>query len=801
MEMNNNTQNEIEDLIKGGNGELLELSDYIMNKDDGWITKSKFLQIIREHTSKTKDTYVVGFSELIRFYSRKEIESVVLSLFDIENENIMEVEGAQRRIYFICFSMMDNVYSVLKNSFARKDLIDPFINSDYEFSGEYREVCFVSNDYSEKIIRNKITTSVEWIGLWRHSEIIDFTAPIWCCSESLYEWYEKASPDNAFQIDEVRSVKDYLRKVYDIEVDFEYFETEDSYWNQLCREFTKCGQRKTLPAMSAMLLNVDVGSTSALAGKWLVTESLYEKWFIKNYALSYMQNTYLYSVFKLQKTNSQKEFLVSIWKQGYWTSDAEQLEERLEIIKELNKYASFFIPEYEIQDVINEGVARELCIDKTESEKLSKIHLFELCKENSWDYSAMREHLWSYYIGIFKPAYTGLSNAEKEFVINLVSNGLMDKAELKLVYPSLYYYLYGQYIGNLESKEEWTDYLQAYRESKVTGRDTSYLKQFYFSGQANATNLYNMYYTLERQETIIAPYVTDSDIYILDGVGAEYLPLMVELIRQNGYDIELCDYAACHLPSITDINQEYLAEIPYKEWFLDFDRNVIHGEYYKTAINLRKAFDILESKIKDIILESGGNRIVITADHGATARARWTDTKKKYDFSGVDHEGRCCKVSANSVYEDTEDYIIYEDEIKPGKPYMIALNDTSLCNRPKYEDHGGATIEEVLVPVIVAVPNSTEKEVDYKVISNNLEVDGINKSVSFVIIPDLEQEGYVVESDMTKHVLKKDNGVYVAELKTGKTQHIKVLISNREFEFRTINRAKRNMEGDDGFDD
>ena len=68
MEMDNNTQNEIEDLVKSSNGELLELSDYIMKKDDGWMTKSRFIQIIRDHTSPSKDTYVVGFSELIRFF-------------------------------------------------------------------------------------------------------------------------------------------------------------------------------------------------------------------------------------------------------------------------------------------------------------------------------------------------------------------------------------------------------------------------------------------------------------------------------------------------------------------------------------------------------------------------------------------------------------------------------------------------------------------------------------------------------------------------------------------------------------
>lgn len=100
---------------------------------------------------------------------------------------------------------------------------------------------------------------------------------------------------------------------------------------------------------------------------------------------------------------------------------------------------------------------------------------------------------------------------------------------------------------------------------------------------------------------------------------------------------------------------------------VEFDQKVIHGEFYKPAVNLRKAFDILEEKIRDIIQESAGRRILITADHGATARAKWTETKKKYNFAESDHEGRCCSISSKDDYTDTLDYIVYEDEGKPGK--------------------------------------------------------------------------------------------------------------------------------------
>lgn len=309
-----------------------------------------------------------------------------------------------------------------------------------------------------------------------------------------------------------------------------------------------------------------------------------------------------------------------------------------------------------------------------------------------------------------------------------------------------------------------------------------------------------MYYELQRQESLIAPYIGSADIYVLDGVGAEYVPLIMDLLVNNGYEVEYCDYASCHLPSITDVNKEYLDTVGYKEWYLEFDQKVIHGEFYKTAVNLRKAFDILEDKIREIVQESAGRKILITADHGATARAKWTETKKKYYFDKADHEGRCCKIDSKNEYTDTEDYIVYEDEGKPGNPYIISLNETSLFNRPKYENHGGATVEEMLVPVIVAGSETGQKKIVYKVVDDKLEVTGLDKKVVFAIIPDPE-EAFVIETDGTKHQLMADSGMYSAELLSGKEQDIKVTISGKEYKFHVVNKAKKNMMEDDGFDD
>lgn len=800
MELSNNTQNEILELVKGCNGELLELSDFIMKKDDGWLTKSRFIQVIKNNVSEKKDTFVVGFSEMIRFYSKKEIESTVLSLFDIENSNLMDEKCASRRVYFICFSMIDNVHKVLQNSFHRKDLIDPFINSEFELSGKYRQICFVSDEYSNNIKTNRVTTSVEWIGLWKNSEILDFSKPIWCCSASLFAWHQKASPDNAFQIDFVTNTKEYLQKVLLQDIKFKFIEEDDMFWKRLLSVFECETGISSFKQLIEKTLGVNAGQTYSLAAKMITSNDLYEKWVIKNYVLSYMSETYMAHVLNHVLSNTNREILNTLWIQGYKISHAGMLQERLQIIRELNKYSDFFVPEEELRNEIVEGLSSELCVKISLEEFQNGINIVELCQMSGKTYDEMKYRFLAYYNKIFRPAYSGISNTEKEYLINLYSNGLLDKAELYEIYPAFYAYLFGQGENAVNGNDEYKIYLDNYRQSKVRNADTPYLSEYYSSGCANAATLYQMYYSMNKQDVLLQKKSDNADVYVLDGVGAEYIPIIADLLKENGYEIEECEYATAHLPSITDVNKAYLKNNNLKRWILEFDRKVIHGEIYRTANNLRKAFDILSKIICDITSESCGKRIVITADHGATARARWTDTKKKYDFADSDHEGRCCKLPFDGLLEDCDDYIVYEDEINPGAKYAISLNDTSLFNKPKYEDHGGATLEELLVPVIVAAPQGTKKKTSYKVIDEKLTVSGLDKKVKFSIIPECTG-AMLIDGDNVKHYLNNVGGIYQAELTSGRAQKITVVIEDNEYKFDVVNNAKKNMEGDDGFDD
>ena len=96
---------------------------------------------------------------------------------------------------------------------------------------------------------------------------------------------------------------------------------------------------KGLHELASAVLGIDVNSIYVIAGKWLTSDSQYEKWFIRCYIAVFYPMSFLARVFKVLKTNSKKEYLITIWQQGYWLSNPVQLEERIGIIKELNKYA------------------------------------------------------------------------------------------------------------------------------------------------------------------------------------------------------------------------------------------------------------------------------------------------------------------------------------------------------------------------------------------------------------------------------------------------------------------------------
>jgi hypothetical protein len=68
----------------------------------------------------------------------------------------------------------------------------------------------------------------------------------------------------------------------------------------------------------------------------------------------------------------------------------------------------------------------------------------------------------------------------------------------------------------------------------------------------------------------------------------------------------------------------------------------------------------------------------------------------------------------DETFSDDEDFILHApDECGNGKKSLIALKYASLYNLPRREVHGGATPEEVLVPVIIVA--KTKEKISYEI--------------------------------------------------------------------------------------
>lgn len=780
-------QDDLLNLLDGEDCDFVDLRECLSN-EDGWVTKGELLRIAK-NASKEKDTFILGFTELIRFYSNVELESTLLSLVgDIEN-NLSDETHSRRRIYFICFAMKEYIYEILKEKFHRFDVYNPFLNEDFNFSGSYREICFADNSLEVISNKNVILKTKDWLGLYKNSALLDYNRPIISYSRNLYNWYEKASPDNAFQVEVIRDYKRLLNKVYGTNIVYRVVEGEDLYWVELSKEYEKYEYGTDFYKVFLKITGLSSLDNKALLEKWFSTESAFIRWIVREYIIAYFGDSYLAYVFRGEGDLSKDRLLQNIWESAFDDISNEMKAGRNELLDILQKYSDFYVPEKKIEDHLNFLIKDYMGFDDS---------LGEWQFNANWDsvnLDTRRSRLGEYFKKDLKPVLSGKSIAEKEHIIFLLGLDGIGAFEIKEAYPSLYDYLYsGSKLGDIS----WiNEYFDEYRKSKLRAKDTDRLKELVSEKNKDEDTFFSWYYSLEQQDSVIKSIRKNADVYILDGVGGEYLPIIVSYLEKNGYECETTRYATCHLPSITEVNKKFLGDD--NTWIIDFDKNVVHGEIYKTAHSIQKAIAMIEKILSDILSKQGGKPFVISADHGATARSRWTKPKKKYSFKEAHHEGRCCEVEKGKT-DNNEDYITYDD---PNfvNGWRIALKDISLDETPKYEDHGGATVEEVIVPVIFAKAKNDNSKIIYHVFAIKDQVTGLDRRVEFEITPE-PQKVELIEELGEKHELVFEDGKWVSELSSGIQQKVFVRIDNRDFEFVIKSSRSTMMGGDgDGFDD
>ena len=190
-------------------------------------------------------------------------------------------------------------------------------------------------------------------------------------------------------------------------------------------------------------------------------------------------------------------------------------------------------------------------------------------------------------------------------------------------------------------------------------------------------------------------------MYFVDALGVEYLSYISEKCKTYGLLLSI-QVVHGELPSITSQNTEFMnpAVINIKDLDeLKHESQTYNYEKQKIPLHLvaeLKAIDGVLQTIRDGLLTKEMKSAIIISDHGATRLAVLNDEEYGAEFivgeSKGQHSGRCCQVEEDPRIP----FAAYENGYAVLANYMRFKGS----RKADVEVHGGATLEETLVPLL-----------------------------------------------------------------------------------------------------
>lgn len=285
----------------------------------------------------------------------------------------------------------------------------------------------------------------------------------------------------------------------------------------------------------------------------------------------------------------------------------------------------------------------------------------------------------------------------EEIIVWLSQNGL--SPQLEGIYPALAAYLKKYVFKCPELSDLLTDYFGAYKRQKLLNTlEPEFLDKV--DELARSPRKFNRLPT--RNEIIDGLDKADTYLYWLDALGVEYLAFIEALVQKRGLSIRV-HIARAELPTITSINRDFFDAWQGRKDKSDDLDDIKHsdtGGYNftdnKLPIHLVKELDIIASMIDKAATELALRRykhFLIVSDHGASRLAVLRRKEERYetDTKG-EHSGRCCKL-----------FQPYDLPFAAEENGYLVLADYGRFRGSRaanVEVHGGASLEEVVIPII-----------------------------------------------------------------------------------------------------
>ncbi|MCI6886008.1 MAG: BREX-4 system phosphatase PglZ [Lachnospiraceae bacterium] len=353
--------------------------------------------------------------------------------------------------------------------------------------------------------------------------------------------------------------------------------------------------------------------------------------------------------------------------------------------------------------------------------------------------------------------YTDCTRMECAKIIEWVAtNGYIK--EIDSIYPALGLYLKPYIFDCGKHSDEFTEYFRQYRLQKVTNQITP---AFLETVEKNAKGL--PYTHLETRDSVILRIRDKKNAYLywIDALGVEYMAYITELVCKKGLSMHT-DITYAELPTITSINRNFYEKwagpLKRKEEALDNIKHKDEGGFVYTdgsaPIHLYSELKVIERAIDFAATELALHHcksFVIASDHGASRLAVLHKQEEKYetDTKG-EHSGRCCK-----EFSDAElPYAIREN----GYLVLADYGRFKKSRAANVEVHGGASLEEVLVPVITLTLKKQSDQIIKLLDPDSIQSDRHAGTTINLYISDVEHSGDVriVIADKSYAATSKD---------------------------------------------
>jgi len=269
---------------------LISIENYHLEKDlphpDGWITKDTLINIVK---NITKDTAIVPFSEIVRFYSEQDFKNFFNQLLLIENTNL------SNRIYLPLIGIEERFEKEFFQDFTRKDESAPFWKIAKETPNSIN-VLLSKNDNIGKIANYEVISNTEeWLKFWKKKKS---PCDVICYAKPLNLFYKNTLPDLIFTIEQFNNPKNLIEKVYSKVIPISFVDSEIKYWEILSSLISN--DYSTFNDLVKKYFKVTTLPINTLLDNWLKTDDLFKKWLLQHYVLSQscLEKKYIYKVFE-----------------------------------------------------------------------------------------------------------------------------------------------------------------------------------------------------------------------------------------------------------------------------------------------------------------------------------------------------------------------------------------------------------------------------------------------------------------------------------------------------------------------